>query len=173
MEFSEWGTPIVPTIKPDGSLRIYADYKITVNKCVKDEPYPIPKIDDIYANMNGEKYFCTLDLNNAYLHVVMDDESADMQTMSTHKGLYKVNRLMFGVKPAPQIWNRFMDKILQGIPGVFFFFDDIIVTGKTYEETLKRLEIVFKQLQLHNLKLKMPNANFSKEVLNTSFEHYR
>ena len=74
---SDWGTPIVPVVKPNGSIRICADYKTTLNKVIKDEKYPIPRIEDIFAEMNGGKFFCTLDIRNAYLHMVMDEESAD------------------------------------------------------------------------------------------------
>lgn len=87
-EHSQWGTPIVPVVKPNGDVRICADYRVTVNKQIQDEHYPIPKIEDIFANMNGGTLFCTLDLKNAYLHLEMDDTSANIQTLSTHKGQY-------------------------------------------------------------------------------------
>ncbi|XP_054283456.1 uncharacterized protein LOC129000518 [Macrosteles quadrilineatus] len=127
IENSEWGTPIVPVVKPNGSVRICADYKTTLNKVIRDEKYTIQRIEDIFAEMNEGKFFCTLDVSNAYLHMPMDSESALLQTISTQKGLYKVNRLMFGVKVAPALWQRFMDKVLQGTDGVKCFFDDIII----------------------------------------------
>ncbi|XP_063634605.1 uncharacterized protein K02A2.6-like [Cydia splendana] len=86
---SEWGTP--PIVKPNGSIRLCADYKVTLNKAIKDE-YLIPIIEDILVEMNGGELFCTLDLSQAYLHMMMDEESAMMQTLSTHKGTFKVNR---------------------------------------------------------------------------------
>lgn len=62
--------------------------------------------------MNGGELLCTLDLSNAYLHLEMANESADIRTFSTNKGQYRVNRLMFGVKVAPGIWQQIMDKTL-------------------------------------------------------------
>lgn len=157
---SEWGTPIVPIVKPNGSIRICADYKTTINKAVQDEKYPIPRIEEIFTEMNGGKYFCTLDIRNAYLHMLMDEESAYLQTISTHKGLYKVNRMMFGIKVAPAIWQRFMDKILQGINGVKCFFDDIIIQGSTYIEALNRLKTVLRIMKQNNLKLNLEKCKF-------------
>lgn len=122
IDHSNWGTPIVPITKPNGDVRVCADYKVTLNSSIQDFNYPIPRIEDIFAQMNGGRYFCTLDLNKAYLHYKMDDESAILQCLSTHKGLFKVNRLMFGVKVAPGMWQKFMDKTLQGIAGVQCFF---------------------------------------------------
>lgn len=162
----EWGTPIVPVVKkPNGSLRICADFKVTVNQQIKDERYPIPRIEDIFSKMNGGKYFCTLDVSNAYLHMPMDDESALIQTLSTHKGLYKVNRLMFGVKVAPALWNRCMDRLLQFLEGVHCFFDDIIIQGRAYDETLERLQEVFKRLKDKNLRLNRDKCKFFQESI--------
>ncbi|XP_054272899.1 uncharacterized protein K02A2.6-like [Macrosteles quadrilineatus] len=160
VDHSDWGTPIVPVVKPNGQVRICADYKVTVNKLIKDENYPIPRVEDIYTQMNGGKLFCTLDISNAYLHMRMDEESAHMQTLSTHKGMYKVNRLMFGVKVAPSLWQQFMDKTLQGIPGVQCFFDDIIIQGKTEEELLTRLRTVLERMRSKNLRLNRDKCKF-------------
>ncbi|KAK9743586.1 Reverse transcriptase (RNA-dependent DNA polymerase) [Popillia japonica] len=94
--------------------------------------------------MNGGKYFCTLDIQNAYLHMKVDDATAVMQAISTHKGVYKVNRLMFGVKVAPSAWQRFMDQILQDLDGVVCFFDDMAIQGKTPGELLSSTTWLYK-----------------------------
>ncbi|XP_054274663.1 uncharacterized protein K02A2.6-like [Macrosteles quadrilineatus] len=160
VESSDWGTPIVPVVKPNGSVRICADYKVTLNKVIKDEHYPIPRIDDIMSKMHCGKIFCTLDISNAYLHMEMDEDSAIMQTISTHKGLFKVNRLMFGVKVAPLLWQRFMDKTLHNLEGVQCFFDDVIVQGSNREQLLRRLEQVFERLKLNDLRLNREKCKF-------------
>lgn len=61
--------------------------------------------------MSSAKFFWTLDISNEYnLHMSKDHERSLIQTISTQKGLYKVNRLMFGIKLAPAVWQRFIDK---------------------------------------------------------------
>ncbi|XP_054259955.1 uncharacterized protein K02A2.6-like [Macrosteles quadrilineatus] len=157
---SEWGTPIVPVMKPNGEIRICADYKVTVNRQIQDEHYPIPRIEDIFANMSGGKIFCTLDLKKAYLHLQMDEASADIQTLSTHKGQFRVNRLMFGVKVAPGIWQRIMYKVLSGIEGTQCFFDEIIIQGKSEEELLTRLEMVLQRIKMNGLRLNRDKCKF-------------
>lgn len=94
IENSQWGTPIVPVVKPSGNLRPCADYKVTVNKLIIDKKYPIPRIEDIFTRMNKGKFVCTLDISNAYLHLSMDEESADIQTISTRLELDSVNRII-------------------------------------------------------------------------------
>lgn len=166
VEHSDWGTPIVPKDKPNGDVRICADYKVTLNKCIQDVNYPIPRIDDIFAQMNGGKFFCTLDLSKAYLHYEMDEQSAMLQSLSTHKGIYRVNRLMFGVKVAPGLWQQFMDKLLQGLPGVQCFFDDIIIQGTTQNELLERLKLVLGLIRSQNLTLNRDKCKFFQKSIN-------
>lgn len=164
VEHSDWGTPVVPIIKSDDQIRLCADYKVTLNKVIHDDKYPIPKIEDMMQNFDGAKYFCVFDIHKAYLHMPMDEESAVMQTISTHKGLYKVRKLMFGVKTAPNIWQRFMDQyITNGLSGTQCFFDDIIVAGRTLPETVERVHELVKKLRRYNLHLNKNKCKLFRE----------
>nr|XP_022905220.1 uncharacterized protein K02A2.6-like [Onthophagus taurus] len=158
--YSEWGSPIVPVVKPSGEIRLCADYKATINKNLEDDNYPIPRIDDLFSKLGGGKYFCTLDINQAYLHMEVTEESSKIQTITTHKGNYLVKRLMFGTKIAPNVWQRFMDQVLIELEGVSCFFDDIVVQGATYSELLQRLENVFSRLEKNDLHLKRNKCQF-------------
>lgn len=114
VEHSDWGTPIVPVLKSETEIRLCADYKITLNRSIVDDKYAIPKIEDMMRNFKNGVYFCVFDVRKAYLHMKMNEESALMQTISTHKGQYMVKKLMFGVKTAPNIWQkRFMDEYIR------------------------------------------------------------
>ena len=70
-------------------------------------------------------------------------------TVNTHQGLYQYTRLPFGVASAPAIIQRLVDTILQGIPRVICYIDDILVTGTTEEDHLHNLEEVLKRLENH------------------------
>ena len=144
--WSDWATPIVPVIKKDGSVRLCGDFKVSVNPQLKVDQYPLPKIDDIFASLAGGKHFSKIDLRQAYLQMEMDDESKSLLTLNTHKGLYRLNRLAFGVASAPAMWQCVMDQLLQGIPHVQCIIDDIIVTGETDDEHLANLEAVLQRL---------------------------
>eukprot|EP00731_Ephydatia_muelleri_P018903 Em0011g943a len=60
--WSEWATPIVAVQKPDGGVRLCGDYKVTVNPEIQVERYPLPRIEDIFATMNGGSVFSKIDL---------------------------------------------------------------------------------------------------------------
>ena len=65
-QFSDWASPVVPVMKPNGSIRICGDYKSTINKVSKLDVYPLPRTEDILANLSGGVSFSTLDLSHAY-----------------------------------------------------------------------------------------------------------
>lgn len=60
MEFSDWAAPIVPLAKPNGTVRICGDYKITVNEVSKLDNHPIAKTEDHLATLGGDEKFTKL-----------------------------------------------------------------------------------------------------------------
>ena len=160
VEFSNWAAPIVPVVKQDGSVRICGDYKLTVNQVAETDTYPLPKIEDMFASLSGGKTFTKLDLLHAYQQVSLDDESKEYTTINTHRGLYRYKRLPFGVASAPSIFQRTIESILQGIPHVTVYIDDILISGTTQEEHLHNLEEVLRRLERANIRLKLCKCAF-------------
>lgn len=160
---SDWGSPLVVIPKSDGNVRLCVDYKIGVNERLVNANYPIRKIDEILNSLRNSKYFCCLDLFKAYLHVPVDEESSQIQTLSTHRGTYRMNRLSFGIKTAPSEFNRIIDQILQGLPKTLSYFDDIIVHGATKEECRNNLELCFQRLKKYDLHLNKKKCSLFQE----------
>ena len=149
VEHSEWASPIVPVLKKDGTLRICGDYKVTLNGALQVDQYPLPRPSDLFTCLTGGTKFTKLDLSAAYQQLSLDTESQKLVTINTHKGLFQFTRLPFGIASAPAVFQRTMDTILQGIPQVICYIDDILVTGKAEAEHLSNLEEVLKRLQEH------------------------
>ncbi|KXJ82758.1 hypothetical protein RP20_CCG011378 [Aedes albopictus] len=63
---SEWGTPLVPVVKPDSSIRLCGDYKVTLNSYLQDVKHPLPTAEEIFSKLNGGRRFSKLDLSKAY-----------------------------------------------------------------------------------------------------------
>ena len=145
VEWSEWATPIVPVPKKDGSVRLCGDYKITVNPELQAEQYPLPRIEDIFANLAGGQKFSKIDLRQAYHQIEMEDDSKKYLTINTHMGLFQYNRLVFGITSAPAIWQRTIDQVLEGTSGTSCILDDMIITGKNDEQHLANLEEVLRR----------------------------
>ena len=112
------------------------------------------------ASLAGGTTFSKLDVAHAYQQVVLCDESKDLVTIDTHKGLYQVNHLPLGVASAPSMFQRIMESILHGLPGVSVYINDILITGKSIEEHLENLEAVLARLKETGLRLKHDKCAF-------------
>ena len=85
-------------------MRVCGDYKVTVNRAAKLDTYPLPRIDDLFASLAGGMAFTKLDLAHAYQQILLDEGSKKFVVINTQKGLFRYNRLPFGVASAPAIF---------------------------------------------------------------------
>ena len=132
---SPWASPIVIVNKKDGSKRFCVDYR-AVNKILKKNSYPLPRIDDILANLEGSQYFSCLDLRSGYWQIPVDEISQDTTAFTCFAGLYNWRKLPFGLSIAPTLFSELMNKTLSGIQHKFAtaYLDDIVIYSKTFEE---------------------------------------
>ena len=95
--------------------------------------------------------------------MVLDDESCPYVTVNTQKGLYRYLCLPFGVSSAPAVFQKAMDTILQGLPQVICYLDDILATGSTPQEHLQNLAVVLERLSQHGIRLKEKKCSFMQD----------
>ena len=98
VQYSDWATPVVSVPKPDGSMRLCGDFKITINPVLQIDQHPLPKPEDLLATLAGGKKFSKIDLSQAYQQMVLEPEHRKYTTINTHLGLFQFNY------PTP-IWN--------------------------------------------------------------------
>lgn len=166
-----WSTPVVPIIKSSGDVRLCGDYKVTLNKAMADHVYPIPSINHLLSNLKGGGYYAKIDLAQAYLQLLVDENSAEAQTIITHRGAYKVKRLQYGIKVAPGLFQNLMDDLLGKLPGVIPYFDDILIRATTLEQLAERLYNVLSCLRKAGLHAKKEKCEFG--VTEIEFLGYR
>ena len=160
VQFSEWAAPIVPVMKPNESVRICGDYKLIVNRVAKLDGYPLPRIEDLFARLASGKKFTKLDIAHAYQQIPLDEESKNSVSINTHKGLFRYNRLPFGVHSAPGIFQRAMEGLLRDIPSTVVYIDDILITGKIEQERLTNIASVLTRLEEEGLTFKKEKGSF-------------
>ena len=88
---SRFATPIVPVMKPTGEVRICGDYRSTANPAIQLDSYPLPKPDDMFSSLAGCRVYSKLDLSQAYAQLLLDEESKEVTTIKTPKGLFRYN----------------------------------------------------------------------------------
>jgi len=93
-------------------------------------------------------------MSQAYQQLVVDEAAQELLTINTHRGRFKVKRLAFGISAAPGLFQRVMETVLQGIPGVVVYLDDILVVGSIRKEHNKRLRLALSRLQSAGLRLR-------------------
>ena len=149
--------------KAEGQIRLCGDYKVTINPVLEVDQYPLPKPDNIFATLATGKYFSKIDLTHAYQQMKLKEDSRHLVTINTHRGLFRYTRLPFGVASAPSIFQKVMDTVLQGLPKVICYLDDILVSEATREEHLQNLENVLQRLQQYNIRAKRSKCVFMCE----------
>ena len=96
-----------------------------MNDCLETYNCPLPSPEYIFAKLSGDKVFSKLDLSEAYLQIPADEECTKYLTIKMHKGLYKFNRLPFGIKITPGIFQWIMDTLLNDVNFAIAYLDDI------------------------------------------------
>ncbi|CAJ0602666.1 unnamed protein product [Cylicocyclus nassatus] len=159
---SEWAAPIVCVRKANGKLRVCADFSTGLNKALESYDYQLPLPEDIFASLNGGTVFSQLDLSDAYLQIELSEEAKKLVVINTHKGLYQYNRLPFGIKTAPGIFQQIMNKMVSGLRGVATYLDDILVCGRTEEEHMENLLAVFARIADYGFRIRLEKCSFGK-----------
>ncbi|KAL7076970.1 hypothetical protein ACQ4LE_003721 [Meloidogyne hapla] len=156
-----WVSNLVLVQKSNGKLRPCVDFR-PLNKVTIADPYPLPRMDEVINKVAGKAWYSILDLASGFWQIPLDRESAYKCGIITEWGLYEMKRLPFGLKNAPSIFQRTMDKILKGINNVTAYIDDILIHTNDFESHIKTLEIVIKRLNQNGLKLKGEKCEFFK-----------
>ena len=125
---------------------------------------PLPKIDELYAKLQGYKVFSTLDLRSGYYHIGLSD-SAKPKTafVVSQMGKFEFNRVPFGLAQVPAYFQRLINEVLTDCNFAMGYLDDIIIFSETEEEHLQHLEEIFERLQQAGLKLKLQKCSFFKK----------
>jgi len=112
---ADWAAPVMVVKKSDGSARLCIDYSTVLKDALQLHQHSLPVPEDIFATLNGGHVFSRIDFSDAYLQVEFDD-SKRLCNINTHRGVDVYQRLPFGVKSAPGIFQAIMDKMLAGLP---------------------------------------------------------
>ena len=118
-----WCAGMVVVPKKLGAVRICVDLK-PLNESVSWEVHPIPKVDDMLGKLAGATVFSKLDANCGFWQIPLAAESRLLTTFITPFGCYCFNKLPFGISSAPELFQKRMGELLEGLEGVVCLMDD-------------------------------------------------
>lgn len=156
---TRWVSPIVVVPKPSGEIRLCVDMR-QANSAVERERHPIPTVDEILEDMNNSTVFSKIDLKMGYHQIELNEKSREITTFTSHVGLWRYKRLMFGISSAPEMYQHVIQDVLQGCEGVNNISDDLIIHGRDEAEHRRRLEAVLKRLSERGLTLNKEKSKF-------------
>lgn len=163
-ESSEWVSPVVVTKEKDGNIRLCVDLR-EPNKTIVVDSFPLPHMEEMFAELRGSTVFSMLDLQSAYDQVLLHEDSRSLTSFITHEGLFRYKQVPYGLVSGPGCFQRLMSTILKGLVHVNCYLDDVIALGKTVEEHDKNLNAALQRLETAGLKLNFDKCHIRQTEL--------
>lgn len=166
---SPWSSPLTMVLKPNGTWRPCGDYR-ALNHITVNDTYSIPFLSDVNHKISGCKVFSTIDIKKAFHHIPLNPADIQETSIITPFGSFEYLFMPFGLKCAPQTYQRFMDSIFR-LPNVFVYMDDLLVFSQDEVQHEQHLNKVFELLQQNGLTVNKDKCKFFKEEI--SFLSYQ
>ncbi|GKE65491.1 putative reverse transcriptase domain-containing protein, partial [Tanacetum coccineum] len=147
--------------KKDGSIRMCIDYhemnKLTVKNC-----YPLPRIDDLFDQLQGAHYFSKIDLRSGYHQLRVHEDDIPKTEFRTRYGHFEFTLMPFRLTNAPAIYMDLMNRVCKPYLDKFVivFIDDILIYSKTKEDHKVHLRLMLELLTKEKLYAKFSKCEF-------------
>ena len=141
--YSPWGAPILFVKKKEGSLQMCIDYR-ELNKLTVKNRYPLPHIDDLFDQLQGNTVFSKIDLRSGYHQLRIKDEDIPKTAFRTRYGYYEFMVMSFRLTNAPAAFMDLMNRVFKNYLDrfVIVFIDDILIYSSSEEEHEYNLRLV-------------------------------
>ena len=158
---SPWGAPVLFVKKKDEGMRLCIDYR-DLNKVTIRNQYPLPRIDDLFDQLQGAKVFSKIDLRLGYHQLRVHDEDVPKTAFRTRYGHFEFLVMPFGLTNAPAVFMDLMNRIFRPYLDQFVivFIDDILIYSGSGEEHAEHLRIILQTLREHRLYAKLSKCQF-------------
>ncbi|GJX99920.1 putative reverse transcriptase domain-containing protein [Tanacetum coccineum] len=158
---SPWGAPVLFVKKKDGSFRMCIDYH-ELNKLTVKNRYPLPRIDDLFDQLQGSSVYSNIDLRSGYHQLRVHKEYIPKTTFRMRYGHYEFQVMPFGLTNAPAVFINLMNWVCKPYLDKFVivFIDDILIYSKNKEEHKEHLELILELLKKEELYAKFSKCEF-------------
>ncbi|GJX20161.1 putative reverse transcriptase domain-containing protein [Tanacetum coccineum] len=155
------GSPVLFVKKKDGSMRMCIDYR-ELNKLTVKNRYPLPKIDDLFDQLQGARYFSKIDIRSGYHQLRVHEEDIPKTAFRMRYGYFEFTIMPFGLTNAPAVFMDLMNQVCKPYLDKFFivFIDDILIYSKTKEDHEVHLKLVLELLKKERLYVKFSKCEF-------------
>ncbi|GJW58837.1 putative reverse transcriptase domain-containing protein [Tanacetum coccineum] len=157
---SPWGAPVLFVKKKDGSFRMCIDYR-ELNKLTVNNRYPLPRIDDLFDQLQGSSVYSKIDLRSGYHQLRVRNEDIPKTAFRTRYGHYEFQVMPFGLTNAPAVFMDLMNRVCKPYLDKFVivFIDDILIYSRNKEEHANHLRIILELLKKEKLYVKFSKCD--------------
>ncbi|GJT61165.1 putative reverse transcriptase domain-containing protein [Tanacetum coccineum] len=158
---SPWGAPVLFVKKKDGSFRMCIDYR-ELNKLTVKNRYPLPRIDDLFDQLQGSSVYSKIDLRSGYHQLRVREEDIPKTAFRTRYGHYEFQVMPFGLTNAPAVFMDLMNRVCKPYLDKFVivFIDDILIYSKNKQEHKEHLKMILELLKKEELYAKFSKCEF-------------
>ncbi|GJS94968.1 putative reverse transcriptase domain-containing protein [Tanacetum coccineum] len=158
---SPWGALVFFVKKKDGSFRMCIDY-CELNKLTVKNRYPLPRIDDLFDQLQGSSMYSKIDLRSGYHQLRIREEDIPIIAFRTRYGNVEFQVMPFGLTNAPAVFINLMNRVCKPYLDKFVivFIDDILIYSKSKEDHEEHLKIILGLLKKEKLYAKFSKYNF-------------
>jgi hypothetical protein len=158
---SPWGALVLFVKKKHGSMRLCMDYRALNEVTIKNK-YQLPRIDDLFDQLKGAKYFSKIDLRSGYYQLRIHSGDVPNTAFVTRYGQHEFTVMPFELTNAPSYFMNLMNKVFMDELDKFIiiFIDDILVYSRSAKEHGQHLRIVLGKLRDHHLYAKFSKCEF-------------
>jgi RNase H-like domain found in reverse transcriptase/Reverse transcriptase (RNA-dependent DNA polymerase)/Integrase zinc binding domain len=164
----KWLSGLSAVPKGKGDMRLVVNMT-GPNRAITRQVHPMPRFEEIQLKLHGATLFSKLDISSAFFHLKLSDRSKELTAFKAPSVngtvIYQFNRLVFGVNCAPEIFQREMERILEGIPRIVIYIDDVLIAANSAEELEATTQLVLERLKANNLTLNQDKCEFAKESM--------
>ncbi|GJW49580.1 putative reverse transcriptase domain-containing protein [Tanacetum coccineum] len=174
-----WGAPVLFVKKKDGSFQTCIDYR-ELNKLMVKNRYPLPRIDDLFDQLQGSSVYSKVDLRSGYHQLRVREEDIPKIAFRTHYGHYEFQVMPFGLTNAPAVFMDLMNRVCKPYLDKFVivFIDDILIYSKSKQEHEEHLKLILELLKNEKLYAKfskceiwIPKVQFLGHVIDSQGIH--
>nr|GEW85566.1 putative reverse transcriptase domain-containing protein [Tanacetum cinerariifolium] len=158
---SPWGAPVIFFKNKDGSFRMCIDYQ-ELNKLTVKNRYPLPRIDDLFDQLQGSSVYSKINLRSGYHQLRVRDEDIPKTSFKTWYKYYKFQVMSFGLTYAPAVFMDLMNHVCKPYLDKFVivFIDDILIYSRNKEEHIDHQRIILELLKKEKLYAKFSKCDF-------------
>ncbi|GKD32796.1 putative nucleotidyltransferase, ribonuclease H, partial [Tanacetum coccineum] len=149
---SPWGAPVLFVKKKDGLSHMCIDYR-ELNKLTIKNRYPLPRIDDLFDQLQGSLYFSKINILSGYHQLRVREEDIPKTAFRTRYGHFEFTVMPFGLTNAPAVFKDLMNRVCRPYLDKFVivFIEDILIYSKSKEEHEAHLKLILELLEKEKL----------------------